>query len=166
MTPRADTHQHAQANLRAGFQEFPQVALAAPIPRALDLLMVNPKHVGGHDADPAGLHFEQLVPPFGLRASRIVKLARNGHPWLPVAHQAATVHRNGVATGRGCRAHMKACRLRCRRASRCVEGKHSGVGGKQQRQARRGACQQRRFPNEVAAREMALHGRHGASRAS
>jgi len=64
MAPRANPQQHVQTHGLAGFEEFPQVVPAGPIPDALDFLVVNPKNVGRHDADSAGLYFEQFIAPF------------------------------------------------------------------------------------------------------
>ena len=40
--------------------ELAQIALSAPVPLALDLLVVDPENVRGHDVDTARLHLEQL----------------------------------------------------------------------------------------------------------
>jgi prepilin-type N-terminal cleavage/methylation domain-containing protein len=56
--PRPHAYEGVEPEFVAQLEEFPQRALAAPVVLATHLLMVNPKDVGGHDVNPAGLHLE------------------------------------------------------------------------------------------------------------
>ena len=67
--PGTDAQQHLQPHHLADQQEPPQIEVPVRAPDAPLLLMVDPEHIGRHDADAAGLHLAQFLLPFLCRVA-------------------------------------------------------------------------------------------------
>ena len=116
--PRESGHEE---HIIAYLQEFAQVAIAAPVPLAFFLFVVNPEDVGGDDGDAAGSHLLNLAPPFMLGHTAVVYLAHDGQDVLAADDEAAAVNLecDAVRVGAGAEAE----RFLCRKGDCSNEGK-------------------------------------------
>src|SRR4030095_12444886 len=64
--PRAEAQNEWEPDIFARCNEISQAPPAGPVPFAFDLLVMNPENIGGDDVDPARLHLQQLIAPFGF----------------------------------------------------------------------------------------------------
>ena len=81
--------------LGAKLGEGAKVALTRPFELALDLLVMDPDHVGGDDVHPGGFHFEDFVFPLGARVTRKVKFSGYGKPGFSVEGEKTVVQAEG-----------------------------------------------------------------------
>src|SRR5690242_4165803 len=99
MAPGTTPHHDLQPDVARQLDKPPQIPLSAPIPLPGNLLVMNPKYVGGYDADPARLHLQQLLPPLRRRIAGIMKLTHHRQPPSAIPKERLRIKRDPIAGG-------------------------------------------------------------------
>src|ERR1039458_4117491 len=79
-----------------------QIALGGPVKLSLDLLVMNPDHVGGDNVHAGGFHLEDFFFPLRSRIAGEMKFAHDWKPGLPVMRQKAAVQAERDPARGGC----------------------------------------------------------------